>query len=325
MDKKIDIKNFHTLDQQIQVLLDRGLIINDIDRAKDYLLTNNYYNIINGYSIYFKENNNENYIHGTTFDEITHLYFFENELKRTLFNALLVAEKHLKSIFAYRFAELHKNKKYSYLDVNCYNNEKILEVIPTINRLSRLINDNKKYENNAIYHYVEKYDDVPIWVIVDFIDFGTLKRLIELSSPSVKGNITKDVKKFLKDNIPNVNQKFKSKTMISFIKNIHEIRNVCAHNNRLLDFSCKSDSILFKPLHSIYNIGPHDKRRQLFSTLISLQCFLSRTEYAVLHNTIIKRIKYLNNNLHTIDSNKILSSLGFPDDFKLETIKQNKL
>lgn len=27
--------------------------------------------------------------------------------------------------------------------------------------------------------------------------------------------------------------------MISFIENIHELRNVCAHNNRLLDFRCR--------------------------------------------------------------------------------------
>lgn len=323
MDTELNIKEFRTLDEQINILLDRGLIIKDVDRTKNYLLSNNYYNIINGYSVYFKENCNELYIKGTTFDEITHLYFFENELKRTVFNATLIAEKHLKSIFANRFAELYNDKRYAYLDVNCYDTTKILQVIPTINRLSRLVNDNKKYENNSIYHYVKKYDDVPIWVLVDFMDFGTLKRLIELSSPPVKGNITNDINNFLKDNIPTIDKRLKSKTMISFIKNIHEIRNVCAHNNRLLDFSCKSDSILFTPLHSLYGIGHHSKRRQLYSTLISLQCFLSKTEYAVLHNTIIKRIKYLNNNLKTIDSNKILESLGFPEDFKLETIKQN--
>lgn len=323
MDKRIDLKEFNSLDEQINILLERNLTIDNIDRAKNYLLTNNYYNIINGYSIYFKSKGTDKYLAGTNFDEITHLYFFETELKKSIFNSLLIAEKHLKSIFAYRFAELYNNKRYSYLDVNCYNHNKILEVIPTINRLSKIIYENKKYENNSIYHYVKKYNDVPIWVLVDFLDFGTLKKLIELSSPPVKGNITKDINGFLKDNIPTVNMRLSAKIMISFINNIHEIRNVCAHNNRLLDFSCKSDSLLFSPLHLPYGIDQHSKRRQLYSTLISLQCFLSKTEYAVLHNTIIKRIKYLNNNLNTIDSNKILSSLGFPKDFALEKIRQN--
>jgi abortive infection bacteriophage resistance protein len=323
LNTEITIKEFRNLNEQVDILLGRGLVIKNIDRTKNYLLSNNYYNIINGYSVYFKENGQENYIEGTTFDEITHLYFFENELKRTVFNAILTAEKHLKSIFSHRFSELYNNKRYSYLDVNCYDQNKILQVVSTINRLSKIVNDNKRYENNAIYHYVKKYNDVPIWVLVDFMDFGTLKRLIELSSPPLKGNITNDINSFLNDNIPDIGSRINSKTMISFIKNIHEIRNVCAHNNRLLDFSCKSDSLLFSPLHSRYNIGQHNRRRQLYSTVLSLQCFLSKTEYAVLHNTIIKRIKYLNNNLHTISSEKILMSLGFPDDFELETIKQN--
>ena len=44
------MKTFKTLDEQIQLLHNRNLIINDEDYAKKYLLSNNYYNIINGYS-----------------------------------------------------------------------------------------------------------------------------------------------------------------------------------------------------------------------------------------------------------------------------------
>lgn len=47
------LKNFKTIDEQIQILLERGLIINDIEKAKLYLLSQNYYNIINGYASYF--------------------------------------------------------------------------------------------------------------------------------------------------------------------------------------------------------------------------------------------------------------------------------
>lgn len=44
------MKEFKTIDEQIQILLGRKLIINDIDKAKAYLLSQNYYNIINGYA-----------------------------------------------------------------------------------------------------------------------------------------------------------------------------------------------------------------------------------------------------------------------------------
>ena len=47
------MKEFKTIDEQIQILLGRKLIINDIDKAKAYLLSQNYYNIINGYANFF--------------------------------------------------------------------------------------------------------------------------------------------------------------------------------------------------------------------------------------------------------------------------------
>lgn len=48
-------KEFKTIDEQIQILKSRNLTIPDEQRAKDYLLSNNYYNIINGYSKPFLE------------------------------------------------------------------------------------------------------------------------------------------------------------------------------------------------------------------------------------------------------------------------------
>lgn len=55
------MKEFKTIDEQIQILLGRKLIINDIDKAKAYLLSQNYYNIINGYANFFPHDNNDNY------------------------------------------------------------------------------------------------------------------------------------------------------------------------------------------------------------------------------------------------------------------------
>lgn len=60
-------KDFKTIEEQIELLRSRGLIIPDEDKAYRYLLTNNYYNIINGYSKFFPCDG-ENYTCQTTFD-----------------------------------------------------------------------------------------------------------------------------------------------------------------------------------------------------------------------------------------------------------------
>ena len=89
------MKPFKTIEEQIEQLKERGLVIPDEDKAKNVLLSNNYYNIINGYSKYFPMQG-DNYIGNTTFDEVLHLYLFDVELKQTFFRAILAAELHIK-------------------------------------------------------------------------------------------------------------------------------------------------------------------------------------------------------------------------------------
>ncbi|MCD8871420.1 hypothetical protein V2W23_11990 [Staphylococcus gallinarum] len=49
------MRPFKTLDEQINILMDRGLQINDYDNVKTYLIQNNYYNVVNMYSKLFQE------------------------------------------------------------------------------------------------------------------------------------------------------------------------------------------------------------------------------------------------------------------------------
>ena len=317
-------KNFKTVDEQIAILESRGLKIPDKARAKKYLLTNNYYNIINGYSKPFLKRK-EFYVSGATFDEVSHLYFFDKELKETLFKAILDAEHHLKSIFAYRFAEAHKTDPKAYLDIKSYNHNKSLDVAYIIAKLYRIIRKNSHYNNNSINYYLDKYDFVPIWVLVDYLDFGALETLIEVVPRTIQNKIALDLTSFIVANNSFFDESFDPQTMISFIKNIHETRNVCAHNKRLIYFHCRSDCKYFKFIHQKYGIKEETDRKSVYATFLSLQCFISQIEYAKLSNTIRKRINTLNNHLASIDINSILKLIGFPNNWqKRQKIKQNQ-
>lgn len=68
------MRPFKSLDQQIQLLRERGLEFDNEEEAKLYLLDNNYYNIINMYSKVFQENTNQ-YVSGTKFKEIKRCIF----------------------------------------------------------------------------------------------------------------------------------------------------------------------------------------------------------------------------------------------------------
>ena len=312
----IFLKPFKTIDEQIQLLKARNLVIKNEEQAKDYLLSNNYYNIINGYSKYFPQSGNC-YTNATTFDEVSRLYLFDKELKQTLFKAIIGIESHLKSIFAYHFAERYRDKIYAYLNIECYAKDKTLSVISTIARLSQIINKQQKFPNTSIHHYVNNHQDVPIWVLVNYIDFGELRNMLTSSIPALQNEVAKDMHKFATQNLNLSNADiFHPEVMMSFVENINELRNVCAHNNRLLDFKCRRDSKYWAVLHDKYGIKADDEKRNVFSVVISMQCFLSKREYATLHNTILNRIKsHLIKTITTASVDDILSTLGFPQNW----------
>ena len=308
------MKEFKTVDEQVYLLKNRGLIFPNLQHAKKYLLTNNYYNIINGYGKYF-QNEPDKFISGTTFDEVSQLYFCDKQLKQVFFNSIINVEHHLKSIFAYRFAEEFSGKRYAYLDINSYDPEKVLSVGKIISDLSRLINIHKNKAHDPINHYVKKYNDVPIWIIVEFLDFGKLCALIKNSKRKIQNKVCKDLLEFINENIGKIKGHFTPEMMVSFVENIHELRNVCAHNNRLLKFRCKADSKYFPSLHQKYNIADNDNRRFVYSVFVSMQCFLSRIEFEILSNSIRKRLNFLSNHLNSIDIQEILQALKFPSDW----------
>ncbi|MBB1123363.1 Abi family protein [Limosilactobacillus sp. Lr3000] len=316
-------KEFKLLEQQLEIIKSRGINISDDNKVKDYLLTNNYYNIINGYSKPFLRGR-EDYLPGTKFNEIKYLYFFDEEIKRLLFHGILLAEHHIKSVLAYRFAEAYPNKKYAYLDVDSFDHSKSIFIAYIVNKLNQIIKKNKRYHNNAISHYAEHYHDVPIWVLVDFIDFGELQTLLKVLEKPIQNKIARDLTKFIRDNIPDFETVFPPETMLSLIANIHEVRNICAHNKRLIYFKCREDSLYFSALDEKYNISPADERRGVYTTFLSLQCFLSKTEYAELNNSIRKRIRHiLTKQINTIDINSIITLYGFPNDwYNLPSISQ---
>lgn len=307
------MKPFKTIEEQIQLLRERKLVIENETYAKDYLLSNNYYNIINGYSKYFPLEN-ETYKSGTTFEEVECLYRFDRDLKQAFFKAILSVELHLKSIFAYYFGESYGGKPYSYLNIESYDRNKTLSVIPTIARLAQIISRQQKYPNTSVYHYVNKHQDVPLWVLVNYLDFGEIRCMLDSSELSLQNKVAKDMYKFAKQNLTNVGT-FPPETMMSFVENINEVRNVCAHNNRMLDFQCRRDSKYWTDLHERYNISADTQRRNIFSVFVSTQCFLSRMEYSTLYNTILKLMKSLSKNLKTASADSILESLGFPLDW----------
>ena len=94
MSKKI----FKTLDEQIEILQCRGLIVNDVDKTREILLRENYF-FISGYRHLFMRSLKDNeFIKGTTFEELYATFVFDRRIRNIMFKYILIIENNMKSI-----------------------------------------------------------------------------------------------------------------------------------------------------------------------------------------------------------------------------------
>lgn len=326
------MKPFKTIDKQIALLRDeRGLIIPNEEYAKKYLLSNNYYNVFNQYGKFFCDKTDK-YINGATFSEVTAVHLFDKEIKSDFLKAILEAEKHFKSIVAYRFSEKFK-KTYSYLNIENFvtnSASDLSNVTYLVSKIATIIEKkcNKKAPANSIKHYQNKHHEIPFWVVVGYFDFGTILNFYKYLDEGLRDKIANDLVSFLKSNIANIRQEeivvyISGKMLLSALSNILEFRNVSAHNNKMFGYKCRESITHHNTLFSHYNISKNSPKQDLYTTFLTLQILLSANEYAQLHNALLKRFKLLNNRITSIDYNTITIQLGFPKDWhKIKPLPQ---
>ena len=91
-------KKFKTIDEQLEILKSRGLIIEDESVAKEFLLYNNYYRV-SGYSLTLRKN--DIFYESTTFQNIIDIYNFDHEFRHIILKYIENIEVKFKSIYAY--------------------------------------------------------------------------------------------------------------------------------------------------------------------------------------------------------------------------------
>ena len=95
-------KIFKTLDEQIEILKSKGLVIDDVDSAKEILLRENYF-FLSGYRyLLLRSRTEKKYLPGANFRELYALFNFDRQIRNIIFKNLLIVENNIKSIFSYQ-------------------------------------------------------------------------------------------------------------------------------------------------------------------------------------------------------------------------------
>ena len=75
-ENKMGVKVFKSLDEQIAILKNKGLIIDDIDYAKHAILRENYFFLMGYRHLFMDPENNKIFLQGTSFRELYSLFYF---------------------------------------------------------------------------------------------------------------------------------------------------------------------------------------------------------------------------------------------------------
>ena len=298
------VKQFKTIDEQIEILKDKGLTITDEEKAKKILLRENYF-FINGYRhVFMTSNDTREFIHGVTFDELYSLFVFDRNIRNVMFKYLLIVENNLKSIFSYHLSSKYGYKEQDYLKLANFTTDitKHRQVQDVINKMKRQIRINAK-QHTATLHYLTNYGYIPMWILVKVLSFGIISELYMI----LKYEDKKEIAKYYG---------VEAEDLSVFLPIMSNYRNLCAHEDILYEYKTQR-TIPNNKYHELLNIEMHDDeyvhgKNDLFSLIIMFKYMLSDEDFRVLISSISNEMDLLKDKIKSIDFNKILDRIGFP-------------
>jgi abortive infection bacteriophage resistance protein len=229
-------KPYLTIDQQIELLLTRGLLIDDKSEAARILRQLGYYRL-SGYLYPFRQRHVESdesgqkgsvvldeFKPGTKLSFAMDIYAFDKKLRLLLMDALESLEVALRVQVA---IEVGGIGPWAHRDPGNFNsylgeiNERTGETRHA-EFVRRMDDSFVRSSEEFAKRFVAKYTGpIPIWIAVEVWDFGMLAALVNgLKRPALQRVATACGLE-------------KAQTLPSWVQSLNYVRNVCAHHNRL--------------------------------------------------------------------------------------------
>ncbi len=308
-------KTFKNLDEQIELLKQKGLVIDDVDYAKEVLLRENYF-FLSGYRhLFLREDGSRKFIYGTNFRELYGMFNFDRQLRNILFKNILIVENNLKSILSYVMSKNHGFKEQHYLNaenfVQDYNKSR--QINDLLRKMKRQINVNGK-QHAATSHYINNYGYIPLWVVVKVLSFGIVGELYSILQRDDQEEIA-DIYRV------SVN------SLVNYLPILANYRNLCAHEDICFN-NHTHKKIEHTKYHDLLNIPRNDDYEyicgvnDMFSIIIIMKQILKDDDFHLMMNEISYELDVLDGKLETIEITKVLEAMGFPINYR-EIVRVN--
>lgn len=306
----------------------RGLIVDNRDRAERYLNNISYYRL-SAYAIPFRKHNSEEFKQDIKFNDILDLYIFDRELRLLVMDAIERIEVAIRSQISNQMS-LEKqdpfwytNEEYFSSDYNFYcllakiekqlSDEKLrlkrdedeIQIKYKANEIKKQNSLDRIRKENFLRHYITQYDSPklpPSWMMMEMLTWGDLSHLYSGLDTKYQKNIATQFD-------------VKQPVFGSWLKVLNDVRNICAHHGRLWNKQFGRKIKIPKSNHTLWLKSPIklnnteiDAEKRLYVILVAVQVLLYKISP---NSTWAKRLKTLLENYPNISK----EYMGIPLDW----------
>jgi abortive infection bacteriophage resistance protein len=233
------IKPWLSYKQQLKQLQARGLQVEDVEAALDYLKRVGYYRL-SGYwhplrTINQKASDEQNkavrmdtFIPGSRFEDVVRLYVFDKKLRLLALDALERIELAVRVDVAHLLGQIDP---LAYQKPDCLHGNFTKKAIQNGRNAGEtphqiwLSNYDTQLQRARkepfVAHHMEEYGALPIWVAIEIWDFGLLSKLFAGMKHADQNEIAR------RYGAPN------GRTFAQWLRSLNFIRNISAHHSRL--------------------------------------------------------------------------------------------
>lgn len=256
------MKRATTIDEQIELLRSRGMVIKDEKKAREVLSDIGYFRL-GFYCFPFeksyprKDNRSHLYKDGSLLSDVVDLYYFDTDLRNILLKYLFRIEVNFRTKLVYIVSGIYKDSPTWFADPSVVKREYARDfdqkIYNTLFKRQAII----RRHHNDPKHLNDRF--APAWKTIEFMTFGMTIELF---------NAIQDLS--VRDKIATEYGLRSGKTLSGYIETAKSLRNACSHGNTLFDFQLPK-----RIARGPAGLMDHDERKNLVGSIMVVKYLLS--------------------------------------------------
>lgn len=225
------MKPYLTYEQQLDLMISRGLVVHDREQALDDLSDLNYYHL-RGFYIDLMDDSQSRFKDGTTFEQIVERAEADRRLRNLLVSYIGIIEQRLRTAVGHTLGKLYG--PVGYLNADGFR-------VPSQHKafLTKLHDSVQRSQEDFVHHHQQRYGGkLPAWVMVELLSLGMISKLA--------GNLTRDAQRGVAAQLG-----VHHGIVINQLRAITVVRNLCAHHGKLYG----------RRIHARCEVAKADQRR----------------------------------------------------------------